>query len=354
MTNYNEFGESGAIPRPWKAIYFRGNFPEYFRIWIVNTILTVVTLGIYGAWAKVRNRRYIYSNTEFAGERFDFIADPRKILIGNIIIITLALAYLFGSHVSLVIPGLTLLLIGILYPYFLWKSLRFRVRYTTYRNIGFSFHGSLGEAYLLYLVFNLLNPFCLGLLTPYIHFRRQMYFYNNLRWGDQAFRFHGEVGFFWKLFLKVILLIFGYFILMGVMFAGMTVSGNIGVSLIIFILFYLMIIAGSVGLATYTSVRILNYVLSNSQLGEFRFNPEYRVREYFSIRVMNTIGVSVSLGLLTPWAEIRRFRYLLENIYVQAEETQLEAITAELQSREGALGESAADIFDFEMDFGLK
>ena len=34
---------------------FRGNGYEYFRIWIVNILLTIMTLGIYSAWAKVRN-----------------------------------------------------------------------------------------------------------------------------------------------------------------------------------------------------------------------------------------------------------------------------------------------------------
>ncbi len=30
---------------------FTGNGGEYFRIWIVNLMLTIVTLGIYSAWA---------------------------------------------------------------------------------------------------------------------------------------------------------------------------------------------------------------------------------------------------------------------------------------------------------------
>lgn len=41
---------------------FTGNGREYFRIWIVNTLLTILTLGIYSAWAKVRKKRYIYGN----------------------------------------------------------------------------------------------------------------------------------------------------------------------------------------------------------------------------------------------------------------------------------------------------
>ena len=41
-------------------VEFTGNAGEYFKIWIVNIALTVVTLGVYSAWAKVRKLRYFY------------------------------------------------------------------------------------------------------------------------------------------------------------------------------------------------------------------------------------------------------------------------------------------------------
>jgi hypothetical protein len=45
---------SGPIVYP---VRFTGSGGEYFRIWIVNLLLSIVTLGIYSAWATVRNRR---------------------------------------------------------------------------------------------------------------------------------------------------------------------------------------------------------------------------------------------------------------------------------------------------------
>ena len=42
---------------------FRATGAEYFRIWIVNLLLTIITLGIYSAWAKVRRLRYFYGST---------------------------------------------------------------------------------------------------------------------------------------------------------------------------------------------------------------------------------------------------------------------------------------------------
>lgn len=52
----NNGAGNGAIRR--EAITFSATGSEYFRIWIVNLLLSIVTLGIYSAWAKVRRNRY--------------------------------------------------------------------------------------------------------------------------------------------------------------------------------------------------------------------------------------------------------------------------------------------------------
>ena len=62
---------------------FTGNTGEYFKIWIVNVFLTVLTLGIYSAWAKVRNKRYFYGNTLLDGAAFEYHATGRQLLPGR-------------------------------------------------------------------------------------------------------------------------------------------------------------------------------------------------------------------------------------------------------------------------------
>ena len=46
-----------------EPLRFTGSGSEYFRIWIVNVLLTIVTLGFYSPWAKVRRLKYFYGNT---------------------------------------------------------------------------------------------------------------------------------------------------------------------------------------------------------------------------------------------------------------------------------------------------
>ncbi|RYZ95608.1 MAG: DUF898 family protein, partial [Proteobacteria bacterium] len=49
LTNNEPNSPSAAAPR--QTLEFRGQAGEFFRIWIVNTLLTILTLGIYSAWA---------------------------------------------------------------------------------------------------------------------------------------------------------------------------------------------------------------------------------------------------------------------------------------------------------------
>ena len=64
---------------------FTGSGPEYFRVWIVNLLLTIVTLGIYSAWAKVRSLRYFYGTTSLDGTAFEYHGTGLQILKGRLI-----------------------------------------------------------------------------------------------------------------------------------------------------------------------------------------------------------------------------------------------------------------------------
>jgi len=60
---------------PWRGWLLLG-------IHIVNVLLTIVTLGVYYFWAKVRVRSYILSQTECAGDRFAYHGTGRELLLG--------------------------------------------------------------------------------------------------------------------------------------------------------------------------------------------------------------------------------------------------------------------------------
>lgn len=68
---------------------FHGSATEYFGIWMVNLMLTIITLTLYSPWAKARRIRYFYGNTQLLKHRFDFIAMPSRILLGRLLALEL-------------------------------------------------------------------------------------------------------------------------------------------------------------------------------------------------------------------------------------------------------------------------
>src|SRR5690349_11414210 len=80
---------TAPVSRPPEQLRFTGTGSEYFGIWIVNLLLTIVTIGIYAAWAKVRRLQYFYRHTELAGSSFDFHGSPVRILVGRILALVL-------------------------------------------------------------------------------------------------------------------------------------------------------------------------------------------------------------------------------------------------------------------------
>src|SRR5688572_26822140 len=126
---------------------FTGSAREYFGIWIVNVLLTFLTLGVYSAWAKVRTRQYFYRHTWLAGSSFEYDADARGILRGRVLVLVLILALFVARHVAVVAALVIFLLTLVVTPWLLAKSLAFDARYSSYRNVRFAFEGTTRQAY---------------------------------------------------------------------------------------------------------------------------------------------------------------------------------------------------------------
>ncbi len=180
---------------------FTGTTGEYFRIWIVNLFLTIITLGVYLAWAKVRQRKYLYGNTWLDNDNFGFHGRPVAILTGYFIIFVGLILYSQGGYLNVFIPFTVLLIFFILYPFLAYKAIRFRARYSSYRNIRFHFMGELHAAYARYLGWALLIPFTFGLIIPYIAYLKKEYLVNFMLFGRRPFWFHGEAGHFFPAYI---------------------------------------------------------------------------------------------------------------------------------------------------------
>ena len=185
-------------PEQTHQFEFHGKAGEFFRIWIVNVVLTVITLGIYAAWAKVRTLRYFYGNTRLDGKPFDFTGNPISILKGNLLFGGLFVLYVVAGAILPALAIVVMLVIFALSPWLIQKALRFRAHNTVHRNVRCNFRGTVSESYTVFMWLNILIVFTLGLIIPYLHFRQKKYYFGNLGWGDCQASMNGKPGFFYR------------------------------------------------------------------------------------------------------------------------------------------------------------
>jgi uncharacterized membrane protein YjgN (DUF898 family) len=332
---------------------FTGTGGEYFRIWIVNLFLTIITLGIYAAWAKVRTRQYFYSHTFCADEPFDYLADPMIILRGNLVVGGGFLLYSLSNAFSPPISAAIALAFGLLFPYLIFKALRFLARNSAYRNIRFHFLGSVEESYITYILLPILIPLTLGLILPYWGYRRKKYFFDNLAFGNRRNIFTGIPVDFYKIYIKAFVMAVLPVLVVGGLIAGMVIKGAaaegmsgglIALMVVAYIGFFLAFIFAQ----QYIYAKTTNYCWRYSSLGVVKFRATLDAGQLMWIRMTNIIALILSAGFLFPWTKVRQTKYIFEHFTVISYQG-LPDFAAGEQDAEDALGEAAMDFFDFEI-----
>lgn len=327
--------DSAALP-----FEFYGSGSEYFRIWIVNIILSIITLGIYSAWAKVRRKQYFYANTRLQDASFEYLADPLKILKGRVVIAIVAVSY---SVISTLIPiaGTILsLLFLLILPWIVIRSLSFNNRNSAYRNIRFGFKGKGMDAFKVYIFWPFLAVLTIGILFPYSYFRQKKFITENSTYGNENFTFDATAKDYYRLYFNSLLpFLLGILLLAGVgfLFAPLTPF--------FMIIFYFYLFA-------FFSVKTTNLQLSSSRLLSHRLDACLGVWSYLAIIVSNSIAIALTLGLFQPWAKIRTLRYKLLHLSFHVSGVgDLNSFIASKQGQVSAMGDEFSDFFD--MDFGL-
>jgi uncharacterized membrane protein YjgN (DUF898 family) len=347
---------STVAPEP---VRFTGSGAEYFGIWIVNLLLTIVTIGIYSAWAKVRRLKYFYRHTELAGSSFDFHGSPIKILIGRVIALTMLIAYNYTVRIQslwtlAVIGGIALIM-----PWMLRNSLRFRLYNTSWRGVRFHFRGSVGRAYRVFLLYGVATLFTLYILAPFMHQRVKAYQHNNSWFGQTQCSFHARAGQFYKIYLLLLAaMVAAVFVVSssGVFgaFAALAEAQKHGHRVdpyatfkALAILYGVLIIMG-VSIGPVFRALMTNLIWSNTRVGEHRIECNMSPLGLIWITFSNFVLVALTLGLFIPWASVRMARFQLEAVRLIPAGDLQQFVDAE-PDQVGAVGEEAASAFDFDI-----
>lgn len=341
-----------TVPDEPLRFRFAGTGGDYFRIWIVNLVLSVLTLGIYSAWAKVRREQFFHRNTLLAGSGFDYHGNPKAILKGRLIAWGLAAALGASQKVSPALYGVLLLCSIPILPWLLMRSLKFRAANTSYRGLRFHHRGTYGSAFVAFVLQGL--PVLIGGLWLPMWMRAIRRFQlDKLSFGHTEFQCQPSVSGFFGAYFKAGLLML---IPIAVLAAAMVplVSGQQGkpdpgtAAMIGFLPLAFMVVVGLL-IRPYIAARLANLTWNATSVGGKAFISTQTYRSYLAVVVGNFLLIVLTLGLYWPWAKVREAAYRLDRLMLEG--TDLDAFTGMARSDNAAAGEEIADAFD--LDFSL-
>lgn len=463
-------------------VVFTGKAGEYFGIWIVNLLLSIVTLGIYSAWAKVRRKKYFYNNTLIDGVGFDYHANPIAILKGRVIAFVLFIIYNVLAGFSPVLSVVVLVLFLIAMPWIITRGMMFNARNSSHRGLRFDFDGKYGQAALVFLAYPILIIVTLGLAMPFVMRQINKFMFDHHKFGTSHFEMEAKIKDFYMIYLKL----FGTILLLGVLLSfglkglmkqsGMSMSqapnhhvqmaafhdsqtsgfikvGNtvpaepaanntvavepevvtqdatdaelaaenaalaaeqeaaeayteedymkdltpeeraqfeaemkrlseqyeaqagaaegaagqapsnpldnilgpyamlgpiIYGAILIALLIYAVLLFS---MTAYVQSRVSNLVWNNTKLDHLSFRSNQRMRDLVWLYLSNMVVLILTLGLATPWAQIRMAKYRMEHLKILGE-SNWDKFVGEKKENARAMGEEIAEMFDLDLSFG--
>lgn len=368
-------------------LQFTGSGSEYFRIWIVNLLLTIVTLSLYFPWAKVRKLRYFYGNTLVGGEPLGFHGDPKKMFKGYVLVAMLFGCYSLAGNFSPTAGLVALLLITALWPALMKSSLQFRLANTSWRGLRFHFTGNLPDAYRAMLPLFLPGALIFGLsamhdgtqidsatwqlklsglvslasvgLGPWLFWRMKKYQHDNYALGLEQTRFGATVSGFYKLAAKVI----GCYVLCAALIPialfleslvlGRNEAGDsdfsFGLKIIAGLL--LLLLPAIVAVYTFMLARTQNLVWNNTASAGIQFKSRLTFKSLAWLTLKNWVLMACTLGLYWPFAAIALQRLRVEAVSIDMAMAPEQLLSEGLSHVDDAAGVAAGDFFGF--DIGL-
>ncbi|ROZ63916.1 YjgN family protein [Ramlibacter sp. WS9] len=380
------------------ALEFLGTGGEFFRVWIVNLLLNIVTLGFYTPFARRRTAQYFYSHTLVAGSPLEFIAQQRKMVFGFLLLAAIYIAFQVAAETGQDAAVSILMVAGALLAPYLWASaMRFRLGATRWRGVRLQFAASWGEVYkaswpvfvtaLVWILVSTVFTYLLGdipedqpdallfaavplwawllvpaaLVTTFLCIIRLEFNYKSLLVsrayiGAQAGRWKPV----YKDFVRIWLATLGVFLLGALALAAVTavlVGGSIfaadggksaGFGAVLAVIaavfgFLIGLVFASAPARAYRQARMFQLVWNNVGVSKIaRFKCRLRTRRFVLLRVKNMVLTLLTLGFYRPFAMISEYRMKAESVTLHVKGG-LDQLVGQLVGQQDGIGDALAD-----------
>lgn len=304
--------ESCEMHQPVEFIYgehtrripfvFTGNGFEYFKLWLVNVLVCLLSAGILYPWAQVRSLRYFYQHTHLDGVEFLYASNPQKIFL-----VQFALTLYFAGLVYAFFNTPWLCLLGVLVlfavlPYYWHQRSVFEQQHSFYCDTHFQKTSDLREAYKVFLLWPLLAILSAGLAAPYAVFKIQQYRIQTTALSGYPFCFSAS----FKQYVSLLPPLLTAEILSAACFyyrehlpLSFTVLLVIGLWLLVFVRWRVTLVN-------------LQWNATTTKLGYFV--ATWDSQSYNKLIARNILLCLVTLGFYWPWARVKSAHYKAEHL----------------------------------------
>lgn len=306
---------------------FHGTGAVLFGIYVVNLLLTIITLGFYYFWGKVKVWGYLLGQAEFERDRFTYHGTGKELLMGflkALLIFGIPIALLnfgpellqLGGSARMVTAFLVYAVVLLLLPFAMVGARRYRLSRTSWRGIRFSFRGQILDFIKLFLGGLFLSVLTLGFYYPFFATRQYGFMTTNSYLGNQKFDFDGKGR-----------ELFGPFVLA------------------------LALTIPTLGLYWYWYLaKKQRFFWEHTTFGSARFRYTATGGALLSLHLGNMLLLLLTVGLGWSWVVIRRVRFAFHYLFLEGT-LDLAGIRQQAQAA-SATGESLTDLTGGGFDLG--
>jgi uncharacterized membrane protein YjgN (DUF898 family) len=319
-------GQSGKLKKPVHKLKFHGKGGDLLVMHLINMCLTAMTLGIYHFWAKVKVRKYMFSQLEFQKERFSYHGNGKELLIGWIK--AFGIFFVLGLVNALVMMTKNEALIGVsllifygvvlaIVPFAIVGSRKYLLSRTALMGIRFSFRGDAKELVKLFIPNALLTAVTLGLYAPFFQAKMQNWMMSHSYYGNTPFRSEVE---------------------------GKETFKDFIIALVLHI--------PTLGLVwLWYGAKQQRYYASKLRFANGRFESDVTAMDLFKLVFVNMLLIGLTAGLAFPWVIVRNMNFMCQHLVLKGN-VDFAAIQQEARLA-SATGDGFAEALDLDVGVGM-
>lgn len=340
---------SGSAPRD--RFIEDGRFGELFVLFIINVLLSIVTLGIYRFWGKTRIRKYVWSRSSFRGERFEYSGTGLELFLGFLFAFVIFGPPFLGFYAWLYfdpppnnpqdpeflrriglfyLVGFGLLILAFYFIHVAtFAAYRYRLSRTVWRGVRGSVSGSAWTYGFLGFGLSMLNGLSMGWTKPWADTVLLKYRLNQTTIGSAPIVCNIEAGKLYPFFAAAwVITLVATVLAIGGIVAAFFSLGDLArdpgrappmTLIVVIVLLYLLIPVVWLGTINFYRAALIRQTAATSKLSGLAFRFEIGGWRLLWFNFSNFFLVIVSLGLLLPLVILRYARLIGEYLRVEGD-----------------------------------